>query len=693
MAKTTSSPNTAKTPSSPPPLARVEPTTDTEYTVVARRYRPQQFRDLVGQEAVAKALSNALQSGRIAHAYLFTGARGVGKTSTARILAKALNCVQGPTPTPCDVCDICQAIASGEDIDVLEIDGASNRGIDEVRAIRQNVATRPSRARYKIYIIDEVHMLTLPAFNALLKTLEEPPAHVKFIFATTEVNKIPITILSRCQRFDFGGISPHKIAARLRQVVAEEGMTADEEALQLIARRAGGSMRDAQSLLDQLLAFGGDRLTVQQVHALLGTASDERMVALADAILKADPKTALHLLTQAVDEGLQLSELLDQLIEYWRSLMLASAGGTELLATLPDTLRERVHLQAKALAMDTILAGLDVLSTTKARLKQTGHAQLLLEMAIVRLCRLDNLIAVTQLAQAMTQPNAVQVTGSLSAAFQRAQPPHPAAAVGFAASPVSSASAAGPISATPAVPATAAHPPVSAAAAFPAAAPASGVTPPGQVPNLGSAPESSDAAKKKPPVVPVAPGPNGSVWGAIGNAATSVTSAAPPASENVNISELWPLVLKQLGPMHASQIQRAGIPAIIGPKTLAVRFPAEYSRDYDFCSTTSNVQKVESALRQLTASQWAVRMELTTDRSGANGSTGLAGSTSSGAASKPLPARGSGSLREQQKEVLQIPLVQRAVELLGATLLRVDPGFGATQRPTPTRAPEDDDTE
>src|SRR3954451_9877182 len=231
---------------------------DARYTVIARRYRPQTFDELVGQEHVARALQQAISSGRVGHAYLFTGARGVGKTSTARILAKALNCVHGPTPTPCDQCEICQSITSGEDVDVLEIDGASNRGIDEVREVRQNVQYRPSRSRYKIYIIDEVHMLTPQAFNALLKTLEEPPPHVKFIFAATEVNKIPVTILSRCQRFDFAGIGTPRIVERLRQVVAAEGAEADDEALELVARRAGGSMRDAQSLLDQLLAFGGE---------------------------------------------------------------------------------------------------------------------------------------------------------------------------------------------------------------------------------------------------------------------------------------------------------------------------------------------------------------------------------------------------------------------------------------------------
>ena len=223
-----------------------------EYVVVARRYRPQTFDELIGQEHVARGLSGAILSHRVGHAYLFTGARGVGKTSAARILAKALNCVHGPAPAPCNECDICRSISSGDDVDVLEIDGASNRGIDEIRQLRQNVNMRPSRARFKVYIIDEVHMLTREAFNALLKTLEEPPEHVKFIFCTTEPEKIPITILSRCQRYDFAGIQAESIATRLRQIAVAEGVEADDDAIALLARRAAGSMRDSQSLLEQL---------------------------------------------------------------------------------------------------------------------------------------------------------------------------------------------------------------------------------------------------------------------------------------------------------------------------------------------------------------------------------------------------------------------------------------------------------
>ncbi len=296
------------------------------YVVVARRYRPQAFEELIGQEHVAQALSNAIATNRVGHAYLFTGARGVGKTSAARILAKALNCVDGPTAAPCNRCDICQSISAGDDVDVLEIDGASNRGIDEIRQLRQNVNVRPSRARFKIYIIDEVHMLTREAFNALLKTLEEPPEHVKFIFCTTEPTKIPITILSRCQRFDFAGISTRSIFERLRQIVAAEGVEAEPEALEVIARRAAGSMRDSQSLLEQLLAFAPERITVADVHGMLGTAGDERLAALVGHLVARNAAGALAELDAAAHEGVDVAQLIEQLFGYFRDCMVAAVG-------------------------------------------------------------------------------------------------------------------------------------------------------------------------------------------------------------------------------------------------------------------------------------------------------------------------------------------------------------------------------
>ncbi len=403
--------------------SEIEKQKPASYTVLARRYRPQQFSELVGQEPAAQVLINALESNRVAHAYLFTGARGVGKTSTARILAKALNCVKGPTPTPCDECDSCQAIALGEDVDVLEIDGASNNKVEEVRELRQNVQYRPSRSRYKIYIIDEVHMLSTSAFNALLKTLEEPPPHVKFIFATTEVQKIPVTILSRCQRFDFAGIGSKKIVERLQKIMKEEGVEAEPEALEIIARRAAGSMRDAQSLLDQMLAFGGDRLTVEQVHQLLGTADEGGVVELATAILEHRAKDALNLLAKTVDEGVQLGELLDQLLEYWRDLMVLNAAGNEVEGlSFPTRFHETMQQQATGVTLDTILAGLDILSTAKTRLRGTGFGRVLAETAIVRLCRLENLASLAQIVQSLAQRGASSDQVLTPAATAPAQP-------------------------------------------------------------------------------------------------------------------------------------------------------------------------------------------------------------------------------------------------------------------------------
>jgi DNA polymerase-3 subunit gamma/tau len=307
-----------------------------QYLVVARRYRPRTFEELVGQQHVAQALRNAILTNRVGHAYLFTGARGVGKTSAARIFAKALNCVQGPSPTPCNQCDVCLSIDAGEDVDVLEIDGASNRGIEEIRQLRSNVNVRPSRAPYKIYIIDEVHMLTTQAFNALLKTLEEPPEHVKFIFCTTDAEKIPITVLSRCQRFDFAPIGGEAIIDRLRFILKREQREADDGTLALLARRAGGSMRDSQSLLEQLLAFAGPRITVQDVQSMLGATDTGLLRNLVEQLLNRNTGAALDALDDAIRQGAEPGHLAEQLLAYFRDLLVAGAGGAASLALQAD---------------------------------------------------------------------------------------------------------------------------------------------------------------------------------------------------------------------------------------------------------------------------------------------------------------------------------------------------------------------
>jgi DNA polymerase-3 subunit gamma/tau len=383
-------------PTSPP--ANSEAPSDGRYTVIARRYRPQAFDELVGQEHVARALQQAISSGRVGHAYLFTGARGVGKTSAARILAKALNCVNGPTPTPCNECDVCLRVTAGDDVDVLEIDGASNRGIDEIRQLRQNVAVRPSRVRYKIYIIDEVHMLTKEAFNALLKTLEEPPEHVKFIFATTEPQKIPITILSRCQRFDFAGVSATAIQARLAQIASAEGVVVEPEALQILASRAAGSMRDSQSLLEQLLAMGHERISAADVNQLLGIAPAERLNGLVRHLVARDASAALAEVDATIASGVEVGLLLDQLVGYFRDVMTTAVGcgPDQMLYALPSQAAEVAEV-GRQLGLPTVLAIGQILDHTGARLRVSMHARTLVEMAIVRICQIgemDDLAAV-----------------------------------------------------------------------------------------------------------------------------------------------------------------------------------------------------------------------------------------------------------------------------------------------------------
>jgi DNA polymerase-3 subunit gamma/tau len=376
---------------SPPTTTDATPG-DGRYTVIARRYRPQSFEDLVGQEHVARALQQAIASGRVGHAYLFAGARGVGKTSAARILAKALNCVNGPTPTPCNECDVCRRVTAGDDMDVLEIDGASNNGVDEVRQLRQNASVLPSRERFKIYIIDEVHMLSKSAFNALLKTLEEPPEHVKFIFATTEPQKIPITILSRCQRFDFAGISPESIQTRLNQIAKAEGVEVGPAALQILASRAAGSMRDSQSLLEQLLAVGRAKITADDVTQLLGIAPAERLNGLVRHLVNREAPAALAELDMTIQSGVEIGLLLDQLIGYFRDVMALAAGCNpeQMLYALPSQGPEVAEI-GRQLGLSTVLAISQILDQTSARMRVSMHGRTLVELAVVRICQLGEL--------------------------------------------------------------------------------------------------------------------------------------------------------------------------------------------------------------------------------------------------------------------------------------------------------------
>jgi DNA polymerase-3 subunit gamma/tau len=369
-----------------------------EYQVLARKWRPQQFDEVVGQEHVTATLTNAIAKGRVAHAYIFTGPRGIGKTSTARILAKALNCAKGPTPAPCDRCPSCAGIIAGNSMDVLEIDGASNRGIEEIRTLRENVKFAPTAGKYKIYIIDEVHQITDPAFNALLKTLEEPPAHVKFFFATTEPHKVPATILSRCQRFDLRGISPAEIVERLRHIAKTEKISIDEEACFAIARYAQGSMRDAESILDQLVSFSEGKIGEGDVIAMLGLVKESVLHDMTDALISGDCRRGLELIAAVVGEGKELPLFLADWIGYLRAIMLVLVvGGEENAAGVSKESWKAILAQSTKVSPDQMLYMMDVLTKADQQMKYSLSPRILMEMAFLKAARAKEVASVADI--------------------------------------------------------------------------------------------------------------------------------------------------------------------------------------------------------------------------------------------------------------------------------------------------------
>lgn len=359
------------------------------YLVLARKYRPQSFADLVGQEHVSRTLGNAIAGDRVHHAFLFTGARGVGKTSAARIFAKSLNCETGPGSFPCNVCPICEEITSGTSVDVLEIDGASNTGVDDVRELRESIRYLPSRARYKIFIIDEVHMLSINAFNALLKTLEEPPPHAKFIFATTEPHKIPATILSRCQRFDFRKIALAQVVEHLRGIVTQERIEISDRALALVARRGEGSMRDALSALDQVIAFCGAQVRDEEVQALFGQVDRRLLLDTVEAVLHHDGRRALEAVRRVDHLGHSFRQFCRELVEIFRSLtVLKVAEDPEgLLEATAEELAELQKLAAET-GLEELQRTLTLLLKTEAELPASSFPRLTLEMVLIRLAHL-----------------------------------------------------------------------------------------------------------------------------------------------------------------------------------------------------------------------------------------------------------------------------------------------------------------
>lgn len=370
------------------------------YLVLARKWRPQLFDDLVGQEHVSQTLKNAITADRVHHAFLFTGARGVGKTSAARIFAKALNCQQGPTTQPCGVCPSCVEITNSQGIDVLEIDGASNTGVDDIRELRENIRYLPSQSRYKIFIIDEVHMLSINAFNALLKTLEEPPEHAKFIFATTEPHKIPITILSRCQRFDFKKIGLTPLQERLRFIVDSEKIEISDTGLAIVSRSAGGSMRDALSTLDQVIAFCGDSVSDEELQGLLGLVSRALLLETIKAICERQPGELLALVKKVDDQGHSFRQFCQQLVEQVRALVvLKVVEQPGDLIDIGETELADLRLLAEAAPLEDLQRLLTILIRTEADLAVSNYPRLTMEMVLVKLAGLPAGIDVATLVK------------------------------------------------------------------------------------------------------------------------------------------------------------------------------------------------------------------------------------------------------------------------------------------------------
>jgi DNA polymerase III subunit gamma/tau len=348
-----------------------------------RKWRPQTFDEVVGQEHVIRTLRNALTSGRIHHAYLFAGPRGTGKTTTARLLAKAVNCLAPEEQRPCNECTICQAVNEGRLLDLIEIDAASNTGVDDVRELREKVGFRPNEARYKVYVIDEVHMLSNAAFNALLKTLEEPPPHAIFVLATTESHKIPATVLSRCQRFDFRRIPIAQIVDRLAWMTEQEHIEADREALALVARQATGSMRDAESLLDQLASFEESGITVDEVRAALGTGANEAVMQVAGALAAGDVAQGLSVINTAIDEGADPRQFARQVVEHLRVLLLLKLDSDVVLSQIPDDVRAQFETQAADFSPSVLAQAVRLFNKAASEAKGGWQPQLPLEMAFI----------------------------------------------------------------------------------------------------------------------------------------------------------------------------------------------------------------------------------------------------------------------------------------------------------------------
>ncbi|MBT4693360.1 MAG: DNA polymerase III subunit gamma/tau [Planctomycetaceae bacterium] len=599
-------------------------TSQDAYVVVARRYRPQSFDELIGQSHVQKALGNAIETGRVGHAYLFAGPRGVGKTTTARIFAKALNCISGPTIQPCQTCDVCRMISSGEDMDVIEIDGASNNGIDEIRTLRKNVSVMASRCRYKVYIIDEVHMLSRQAFNGLLKTLEEPPEHVKFMFCTTDPDKIPITVLSRCQRFDLLPVTHDKIQDRLQFIVESEGRSADASALDLVARRAHGSMRDSQSLLEQLMAFCTGHITVDDVHRLLGTTASGRVLDLLEHLSRRDAAGAIGCLHELWKSGSEPEQVAQQLMGVYRDVLTVAVGaGREIMEFTQVDEFARVQQLAESIGKYTALAALEILQEMFRKMRNSVQVRLLIEMTVIRIATLEELDEIQNWLNLLQSPELMKLAekSPMVAVGNESNITSSVAEKKNDIMPIDLARVASETTTTPATePLNVSQEPTEAAT-FTSVDEVTVTVPVG---------DSLTISQTKPPVDLVV-----------------ITSE--------NIAAVWSQLCVEFDDLFANILQSADVVSLSEPNHISVMFPHDFSFQKETCERPERRQKVVEAINALTGMQFKV-------------SFGLLKKT----AVDVSPVAVVKTARERNIEAEDNPFVRRAVEVFEAEISHID---------------------
>lgn len=605
-----------------------------KYTVVARRYRPRNFEELVGQETVVQALSTAIRTGRVGHAYLFTGARGVGKTSTARIFAKALNSPGGPNSCPDLETDVAQAIDAGQDMDVIEIDGASNRGIEEIRSLRANVNVRPSRSRYKIYIIDEVHMLTVQAFNALLKTLEEPPEHVKFFFCTTDPEKIPVTVLSRCQRFDFAPVKTESILDRLRLICSKEGVVADDDALRLIARKAAGSMRDSQSLLEQILSFADGAISVDQVHAILGSADESMLLDTTRMLMERDAAGVLVQVEKGIGLGVDPGQFAEQLLGMFRDILVATMGcDSELLRTANPNSLGLLKQMGLGWGTATLLAAIQLLDGILIKMRHSVQNRILFEVALVQITQLQDLQRLSDIVSHLqSQTSGSSIPNAVPRAVARPE----------SKSGDSDAILNGLGTERPDV----------------AAGDSRDLSKKKRDESLDSATPSLLNASSTSPV-----SSNESKFEEQGSVRPATSCVQVPfgslENEGQSIQQVWEAVLNRVDSFVADYLRMAIRAEAVNPKTWQIIFPAGSDLAVDFCKRSENIQTLMSAIRAVIGESRELNWVISHER--------VTVPVQSVMATRPV------SSAQRTRELMTHPWIASICEAFGGEITRVDP--------------------